>query len=152
MLYYFFNLSFGDEVGQNKKGEAMYSFFELGYYSTISKAKARISFYKNLPGFKDHPLDFFKIKKYGVKFKTTVEDKSKVDLFVLGHHYWDEDFFDYVVIFPPYATEIEAKEKMEKIKDKFPFCDYPEELTIVKHEVDRHVGWEEGFFYADLED
>ena len=149
MLYYFYYLYFEYEVGKNKHGHIMSNEFDIGYFSTRAKAQEKIQFYKNLSGFKNHPLDCFKIKKLGVKFETKIKDKSLVDFFVLSHYYSDNDYFDYPTVFPPFATEKEAKEKMEKIKNEKPFCDYPDEFAINQFEVDRYTGWTEGFRELD---
>jgi len=151
MLHYFYYLHFEYEYGKSEEGNPLKNGFAIGYFSTRAKAETQIQFHKNLPGFCDHPLDCFKIEKYGVRFKTKVEDKSLVNIWELSHEYYD-GVYDYPTILPPFSTEKEAIEKKEKLKKKKPFCDYPDEFFINEMEVDRYTGWTEGFRELDEED
>ena len=109
MLKYFYNLYF-----EYPTYEDFMSTFDLGYYTTQGKAKQKIDFYKEKPGFKDFDTSCFHIKKIGVHFGECV-DKDKAVLHIVtcekeidGGYEWTD--------FGAFATYCEAEEEMKKQK------------------------------------
>jgi len=102
MIHYFYYLYFGYEIGKDKEGKVMKNILEIGFFSSKAKAEEQIHTHKDLPGFRDHPVDCFRIEKHGVRFLSKINDKSLIDLHVLFQEYFDGEF-DHITFHQPYA-------------------------------------------------
>lgn len=152
MLKYFYYLYFQYEVEKDAEGMPVHSTFNLGYYSTKKKAIDKIAKYKNLVGFKEHPITCFKIVKQGIQFDMEIEDKSLVEIHELSHEYEDEEGYDYPTIFGIYSTKEKAQLELDKQKMKSPYKNYPNNFFISTIKVDSEItGWEEGFTSWDAD-
>ena len=152
MIRYFYQLSFSYEVEKDREGNPVFSSFDLGYLSTKAKVMAKIEEYKNLPGFKDHPIDCFIIDKFGVSFDKDIKDKSSVVLYELWHEYEDEDGYERPSSWVGFKTKKEATEYMNRLKKRGIYKKYPNDFNIARIKIDADVmGWEEGFKSFDAD-
>jgi len=151
MLYFFYHLYFKHETDKDEEGNSITNTYNIGYFSTKAKAENQIQVSRNLPGFRDHLIDCFKIEKLGVNFEVPIKDKSLVDFYVLSHEYYDGEY-DRPITFPPFATKKEAMNKKKELEKIKPYCDHLDDFFLDKHCVDRDNGWPGGFRKIDEED
>ena len=141
MLKYFFNLYFQYEITE-KENEKRLSTFNLGYFSTRKKAKNKILYYKDKPGFNKFPLDCFKIQKFGVRFSESIK-KEYVDLYELSYEFENKAGEDEWILFGVYSSMELAENEREKQQKK---CKYSVDgFYIAKWKVDADFLWKEGF-------
>lgn len=118
-------------------------FFNIGYFSSIENVRLAIDKVKDKPGFKE-TNGSYKANKFYVDFKSPINEKSGLEMYLLYHEYMDSEGYDNSTEFGIYETYEEAEIKLFKKRDEYPYCDYPDGFDIAEIKVDL-CGWSEGF-------
>ena len=127
--------------------------FDLGVFSSLTKARNKIDMSADSCGFRDYPKSNFTIDKIGVDFDYEVTDKSNLTLYFVCHEYEPENEevgVSYYSYWGYYSTIKEAEERIEYVKahsrlgKKYPDC-----FEIIKVRVDNLNAWSEGFVELD---
>ncbi len=120
--------------------------FDLGIFSSKSKAEEKISMIKNKSGFKNYDHTSYKIIKFGVNFDRDDVNKEQATLFSVWVEYPDEQNAFYYVIFDYFSSYQKAKAKVNFLKSHSRIGKkHPDKLTISKINVNDFSSWSSGF-------
>ena len=120
--------------------------FDLGIFTSKSKAEEKINIIKNKPGFNNYDQSFFKIIKFGVNFDRNEVNKEKATLFSVWVEYPDEKNLFYYVIFDYFSSYQKAKAKVNFLKNHSRIGKkHPEKLKISKININDFSSWLGGF-------
>ena len=145
MIKYFYNLFFQyDLVGENDN-RGLSSCFNIGYFSSIKKAKEIINLYKEKEGFKNFSIECFKIQQFGVFFNAINIQKENQILYELTHEYENFDGDTEWTLFGVYSTKELAEEQQFKQARKRKYRQYLNGFHIEKWRVNTDLAWVEGF-------
>ena len=122
------------------QGEWVCDSKEIGYFTSKAVVKKVLKTYRLITGFCDYPTDFV-VTKHMIDFHRR---KRRDYIYVLDHFYEDDDGYDIVTEPWLFSTLKEAKEQMEKLKNKIPFCYHPNDFLISKCRLNK-CQWTEGF-------
>jgi hypothetical protein len=145
MIKYFYNLYFEYDVTIDLSGEKPKGSFSIGYFSSNKKAEEIIAFYKDKPGFSQHPIECFKIQKTGVKFDHEIKNKTGIVLYELSHEFELKDGEDEWTIFGVFNSEENAQKEQQKQTKKRKYSAFQSGFNISKWKVDIDLEWQEGF-------
>lgn len=142
MYGYIFQLNHEYISKYTEERQPLYQNIQLGYFSTLYKAKEIVEKYKNLKGFCNYDVSCFKITRRRI-------DKAEIInqiLYELYHSYIIDGFeeFEYLGVF---SARKHAEEKIQKlIQKKAIFRKHPDGFDISEEVLDsENTIWNEGF-------
>ena len=136
MIRFFYNVYF-----QYMLKNHFSSYFDIGYFTTMTNARNEILHYKGKPGFNEYDPDCFSIQKIGVKIDNN-NDKENIKLFVLTC----EKEIDYGIEwtnFGAFSSYSAAAHELEKQKNKRLYK--MAVFNIDEWIPNKYIEWQEGF-------
>lgn len=143
-MKYVYKLTHKNFVENDKDGESVFDTKLLGFFSSEKMCSKSISFYKQLPGFKNEPNSFTveKAEADVNDFNTASGEFDKCVYYLTNE--WYDGKYDHVTVLGCYSTYKKAMDAKKLYEKDSELSAHAEGFCIDEYIID-HKEWPEGF-------